>query len=226
MVFSTRLVRPAARRHDGGTARRFYCRCRDRAIIAAMDSPATPERPDRLTRLRQLLPVGEGCLMTDAKVTGPVLKTVWALRRTDADIAQFKSHPDRRAEQRAMSCLIKPPATRVNVRLVVLAIRLGLEPDISDLISASFVNEYDPVCHGLLENLTTQAWVPVMLIGDTESMDCIGSIDNTVRSFAQHALGKISSSPPWTRDDFARAVERFKQTYPDKPALWRRTERQ
>lgn len=154
-----------------------------------------PEPPDKLPQLRERLPVGEACLMHDRK-TGPVVKTAWVLRRTDAHLAQFRGQPDCRTQQGGISCRITFHALGVEVRVVALAIRMGIEPFSPDSVSAAFINEYDPVCRGLLENLTTQSSTPVLLIGDTEPMDCIASVDNTLRTFAQHTISRISSTAP------------------------------
>jgi hypothetical protein len=190
-----------------------------------MDIPLPPEQPDNLDRLRQRLPIGEGGLLPISKL-GPPIKTGWALRRTDAQIQRIKRHPECKEVQGAGYWCVTLLPSRVEVRVAVMAIGFGLLPHGPDDISAAFVNEHDPVCRGLLENLTTQDTMPVLLIGDTEANDCIAGAKNTQRQWAQKALAAVSSLPPWTPQDFARAREVFHREFPTKMALWERFARQ
>ena len=157
---------------------------------------------------------------------GPPVKTGWALRRTDAHIQRIKRHPDCKDVQGAGYWKITLLPSQVEVRLAVMAIGIGFLPHGADDISAAFINEHDPVCRGLLENLTTQDNIPVLFIGDTEANDCIASVKNSQRPWAQKALAAVSLLPPWTPEDFARARAIFHREFPTKMSLWERFARQ
>lgn len=185
-----------------------------------METPASPDEPDAITKLRRDLPLGEAALMPTHKL-GPPVRTAWVLRRADAHITQFYRHPDCRTEQRAASWHYKFPSG-TEVHLVAVAIAMGIPPYRPDDISAAFLNEHEPVAQGRLENLTTQSVVPDQTIGDTPEFDCMAGIDNKLRAFAQKVLARISAMPAWTPEDFQRAAVLFKQRFPTKMALWER----
>lgn len=189
---------------------------------------STGEKQDNsggLEQFRRRLPAGEGCFHTFRKL-GPPTKTGWLLRRSDAYIQRIKGHPECKHVQGAGYWTITLPPSQVEVRLAVMALGMGFLPHGPDDISAAFINEHDPVCRGLLENLTTQDKVPVLFIGDTEANDCLTTVGNTQRQWAQKALAAISALPPWSWDDYLKARAFFKKQFPTKMAMWEHFARQ
>ncbi len=168
----------------------------------------------------RLMPVGEACVMPIHNP--PPTRTAWVLRRSDPQIAPIRRHPDCKNLQRAMSVRVTLPGNGAEVRLVALAIALGFEPFTPETISAAFINEYDPVCRGMLENLTIQQRTPIMVVGDTEPADFIAEGQNTLREFAQKTLAVVSSTRAWSRGEFVQCTYLFKQRYPTPQALWER----
>lgn len=175
--------------------------------------------------VRERLPVGEGGLFPLRKFA-PLVQTAWALRRSDAHLATFRGRPESRNLTSAGWWRVKVPPSGVEVKIVVMAIGIGFLPFTGDNISAAFIDEYHPVYHGDLENLTRQETIPVLLVGDTPAMDCIASVKNAHRHFMQKSLAAVSATPTWTPDEFAGARAIFKQVFPDKLTLWQHFRRQ
>lgn len=190
-----------------------------------MEIPATPNQPSGLDQFRRRLPVGEGCFYPFSKL-GPPIKTGWLLRRSDAYIQRIKGHPDCKEVQGAGYWNITLLPSQVEVRIAVMAIGMGFLPHGPEDISAAFINEYDPVCRGLLENLTTQDKIPVLFVGDTQANDCLANVNNSHRQWARKALAAVSSLPPWSWNDYLRARAEFKRHFPTKMAMWERFARQ
>lgn len=190
-----------------------------------MSTGAKHDNSGGLEQYRRRIPVGEGALSPFTKL-GPPTKTGWLLRRSDACIQRIKGQPGCKDVTAAGYWSITLRPSQVEVRLAVMAIGIGFLPHGPDDISAAFINEYDPICRGILENLTTQDKIPVLFIGDSEANDCFASIDNRQRQWAQKALAAVSSLPPWSWDDYLQARAFFKRQFPTKMAMWEHFARQ
>lgn len=151
---------------------------------------------------------------------GATTHTGWIVRRHDAQIRLIRSSEETVHELRAGDWEIKLRPSNVKVRVAAMAIAIGFRPFDEDDVNVSFINEYGEAEMCLLEHLTTQEQIPLVLLGDSRQADINGTVDNVHREWAKRTLAAIQALPRWSERDFERARAKVQGRFSNRLKFW------